>query len=330
MPARLPHWLWPVACAAILSGCTAPEVRPDPAATPQGRRATVVEDTYIVAPRRVGLLALAQVHNYQDHATAQSTPHGDGQQQLARLLSGVQFRYAEVGRPQVFADLYVYPARGGNAGRQLRQEMDRFRAAMRLSVRAGLYSRFVPGRQRTASLHEGDADWPGLMLPMTVQRDGRMLASRTYLFLHHLYFYKLRIDAPPGDPAGFDRRAARFLRNVVAPVETVSTGSCGYRMQLRVTVPGQPAPAGFSQGVSADGTAMLLSEHAARHAPAAYARTLAAQEHIAALRQARRGCVALGYAPPRSSPDRVVVHLHYPPGLFRITADDVAAARRKP
>ncbi|NII11311.1 hypothetical protein [Oleiagrimonas sp. C23AA] len=270
-----------------------------------------IEDTYIMAPRQVGPYHLLSTHNYQQADTL------NGRQVKPEVLGGVQLRYGYREHDQLgYADIYIYPLADGDADAVLGRGMQHFVDASHLFVKAGLYDHVDVGA--VTPVHLDGIDWPGREVTLTLSRDGQTFRSRMLLFMHHLYFVKVRIDGKSTAGQSIDSFVQPLLTQVLPALQWVSVGTCGRDKRILTLKPGQPMPPDLNGGVSTDGwtIAMALPAHDTKASGDRLAKQLLAETALAAKRQQAGGCTAMDYAPPSGNADRAVLHLHYPADLF--------------
>ena len=279
-------------CLAVAASCLAADKPARP----------VIEDTYVIAPRLIGDYLLTGTVNYGDQ--------GD-------LIAGVGLRYHDALLPMT-ADLYVYPG-GGNETIEHAERI--FRASVKRAVKLGLYSDVRWGETEDYKLQRSDGEvWQGRMIPMQVHHKEGDAASRTYLFHHDLYDYKLRVDVPASLGAQLPAAADGLLRSVLATLQVVSTGSCGKQLTINVLKGTDGMPPGYKDGVSQDGFGIAIREADLQPATTrstgltASSKSLLGLTLIAARRQIVHGCTSFPYKPP--SGNVTVLKLHYPANFW--------------
>jgi hypothetical protein len=258
-----------------------------------------IENTWIIAPKLVQGYTLLKTVNFADQG---------------ELMAGVELRYRDMLSPLMTPDVYIYPAGGGQS---LDQAEQTFRQSVTMAARLHVYSDVRWGEARPFVLKRQDgSQWNGRMLPMQVRHKDGDYASRTYLFHHGVYDYKVRIDMPADAAPGFATEADTLVRAVLPAVQVVSTGSCGKTMHLYVLKPDQPVPSSYAGGVSPDGFDIAIRESElkagaadATHSPLVVRTLLAAQRQVAS------GCTSLAYSPP-SNPATATLKLQFPAGFW--------------
>jgi len=283
-----------LACFALAASCQAADKLPRP----------VIEDTYVLAPRSIGEYALIETVNYGDKG---------------ELLAGVALRYRDALLPLMTADIYVYPG-GGNE--TLEHAERTFRDSVKSAAEHGIYSDVSWGESQSYELRQRDGSaWQGRMIPMQVHHKLGEAASRTYLFHHGLYDYKLRVDVPASLAANLPAAADALLRSVLPGVQVVSIGSCGKQMGITVLKGNAAIPAGYVDGVTADGFGIAIRETDLNAAAASS--SAAAPENnavvkltlLAAQRQIAHGCTSFPFEPQGN--DVAVLKLHYPADFWQ-------------
>jgi hypothetical protein len=263
-----------------------------------GEHRGVVDETWIVAPKRLGDATLAAVKNYADE--------GD-------IAAGVSLRYRIDNAEWIIADVFIYPAGEGDTATMLKRAMDDFRESVAFAERQQIYRNVWWGDESpyTAVL-PGGRKVEGRFLPIVFDAQQDMLTSRAYLFYRKLYFVKIRLSTTVEAVDSLAESADRFIGSLLDGIDIVSVGTCGRKMDVVVSAPGQAPPADMKDGVSADGYRMLLK--ADRPGSAARAEQLAKTEALAAKRQQANGCTSLDYVPPLENDSRTVLHLTFGPG----------------
>lgn len=282
-------------CLALAASCQAADKPARP----------VIEDTYIVAPRSIGEYALIETVNYGDKG---------------ELLAGVALRYRDSLLPSMTADIYVYP---GGDNETIEQAERTFRDSVKSAAEHGIYSDVRWGEPQSYQLQqrEGGA-WQGRMIPMQVRHKDGEVASRTYLFHHGLYDYKLRVDVPAAQAAELPAAADALVRSVLPTVLVVSTGSCGKQLTIDVLEGADTMPAGYVDGVTPDGFGIAIRKSDMQQ-PATSGSGEKAPENnavvkltlLAAQRQITHGCTTFPFEPP--SGDMAVLKLHYPANFWQ-------------
>jgi len=284
---------------ATVSGALAQEA---PAAPPfalpdaQSHRG-VVDDTWIVAPKRLPGATLAAVKNYADE--------GD-------IAAGVSLRYHIDGADWIIADVFIYPAGEGDTSKMLKQAADDFRESVDFAERQQIYRNVWWGDEApyTASL-AGGKKLEGRFLPIVFDAQQDMLTSRAYLFYRKLYFVKIRLSTTVDAVDSLAERADKFIGNLLDGVDIVSVGGCGKKMDIMALPSGQTAPADFTDSVSPDGFGIAISMSKA--GGATYATQMTRAMAVAARRQLATGCTSLNYKPPGDDSVRAVLHLRFGP-----------------
>jgi hypothetical protein len=281
-------------CLALASVCRATEQPARP----------ITEDTYIIAPRLIGEYVLIKTVNYGDQG---------------QLLGGVALRYHDGLLPPMTTDIYVYPG-GGNE--TLEHAERTFRDSVKLAAERGIYSDVRWGEPLNYDLQRRDGStWQGRMIPMQVHLKQGDSVSRTYLFHHDLYNYKLRLDVPTSLSAELPAAADALVRTVLQAVQVVSTGSCGRKLTINVLKDVETMPAGYVDGVTPDGFGIVIREAELHPSPTTSVGEAPDREGIARLtllaaqRQVAQGCTALPYELP--SGNVTVLKLHYPADFWQ-------------
>lgn len=257
----------------------------------------VVDDTWIVAPKRLGDATLAAVKNYADE--------GD-------IAAGVSLRYRIDNADWIIADVFIYPAGEGDNATMLGRAMEDFRESVAFAERQQIYRNVWWGDESSyTALLPGGKKLEGRFLPIVFDSQQDMLTSRAYLFYRKLYFVKIRLSTTVEAVDSLAENADRFIGSLLDGIDIVSVGTCGRKMDIVVTPPGQSPPAGLKDGVSSDGYRMLL--RADRRGTTAHATQMAKTAALAAKRQQANGCTSLEYEPPRDDDTRTVLHLSFGP-----------------
>jgi len=257
----------------------------------------VVDDTWIVAPRRLSDATLAAVKNYADE--------GD-------IAAGVSLRYNIDHAEWVIADVFIYPAGEGDTETMLKRAAEDFRESVAFAERQQIYRNVWWGEESPyTALLPGGRKVDGRVLPIVFDAQQDMLTSRAYLFYRKLYFVKIRLSTSVEGVDGLAENADRFVASLLDGVEIVSVGGCGRRMDLVMEAPGQPAPADLPDGVSADGYRVLLKAN--RAGSTSGRAQLTKTMMLAAKRQQATGCTTLQYNPPLEDDTRAVLHLSFKP-----------------
>jgi hypothetical protein len=280
-------------CLALASVCRATEQPARP----------IIEDTYIIAPRLIGEYVLIKTVNYGDQG---------------ELLAGVALRY-HGGLPSMTTDIYVYP---GGDSETLEHAEQTFRGSVKLAAERGVYSEVRWGESLNYDLQRRDGSaWQGRMIPMQVHHKQGDSASRTYLFHHGLYNYKLRLDVLASLSAELPAAADALVRTVLPAVQVVSTGSCGRKVTINVLKGLDAMPAGYVDGVTPDGFGIVIREAELHPSPATSvgeapdSKGIAGLTLLAAQRQVAQGCTALPYEPPGGNV--TALKLHYSADFWR-------------
>lgn len=257
----------------------------------------VVDDTWIVAPKRLGDATLAAVKNYADE--------GD-------IAAGVSLRYRIDNADWIIADVFIYPAGEGDNATMLKRAMEDFRESVAFAERQQIYRNVWWGDESpyTATL-PGGQKVEGRFLPIVFDAQQDMLTSRAYLFYRKLYFVKIRLSTAVEAVDSLAENADAFIANLLGGIDIVSTGTCGKKLDILVSAPGQPPPAGLKDGVSPDGYRLLLKP--GRPGTAGHATDMAKTAALAAKRQQANGCTTLEYNPPLEDDTRAVLHLSFGP-----------------
>lgn len=263
----------------------------------------VIEETWISAPQMLSGYTLLKVTNYAE----QGDPRG-----------GIGLRYHDALLPMT-ADLFIYPV---GAGETLDHAEQEFRAGVDLAVERGLYSNVRWTDSAPYDLPQrGGSIWNGRVLSMQLKLKSGESTSRTYLFHHGLYDYKLRLDIGAQLADQLPRAGDALVRTVLPAVQVVSVGSCGRNLDIHVLEDGDAMPRDFIDGVAEDGFAIALHKRdldAGASAPAAdvLKSPLVALTLVAAQRQAAGGCTTFPYEPPHD-PAMNSTKLHFPPGFWQ-------------
>jgi len=255
----------------------------------------VIDDTWIIAPKRLGTATLAAVKNYADE--------GD-------IAAGVSLRYRIDHADWIAADVFIYPAGEGSTDDMLRRAAEDFRESVSFAERQEIYRNVWWGDESpyTAKLANGKT-LDGRFLPLVFDAQQDMLTSRTYLFYRKLYFTKIRLTTPVGAVDSLADNADRFVRNLLDGVDVISVGGCGKKMDISVLAPGQSPPPEMADGVSADGFRLML--RTGKAGLPAYGPATEKTLSLAAKRQLAGGCTSLEYHPPLEDDTRAVLHLSF-------------------
>ncbi|NID16079.1 hypothetical protein [Luteibacter yeojuensis] len=258
----------------------------------------VVDDTWIVAPKRLADATLVAVKNYADE--------GD-------IAAGVSLRYTIDHAEWIVADVFIYPAGEGDNATMLHRAMEDFRESVSFAERQQIYRNVWWGEESAyTAVLPGGRKVEGRFLPIVFDAQQDMLTSRAYLFYRKLYFVKIRLSTAVEAVDSLAENADRFIGSLLDGIDIVSVGTCGRKMDIVVSPAGQAPPAGLKDGVSADGYRVLLK--ADRTGKAAHAAQLAKTTALAARRQQANGCTSLEYQPPLENDTRTVLHLSFGPG----------------
>lgn len=222
------------------------------AADPEGEKPAVpfIVETHVAAPRQVGEFGLV------------SSKYDPEQR-----FSGVSLRYQHPLHPAARIDLFVYPIGRTDTERALDSGMQDFSASLKPAVDGGYYRDVAFGETAEFDL-EQSVDNPHLAPDATptdsddpldrhvkarraeaartaAHLDGRRLSfrydyspdrdqvwipqySRTYLFVRHLHYFKLRVSADSADmdEARFFDVSDQAARALVPAVSAHNVGSC--------------------------------------------------------------------------------------------------------
>ena len=255
----------------------------------------VIDDTWIIAPRRLGNATLSAVKNYADE--------GD-------IAAGVSLRYRIDHADWIAADVFIYPAGDGDPDRMLKRAVDDFRESVNFAEKQEIYRNVWWGEESsyTASL-SGGRKLQGRFLPIVFDAQQDMLTSRTYLFYRKLYFTKIRLTTTTDAVDSLVDTSDKFIRNLLDGVDIVSVGGCGRQMDVVALAPGQSPPPELADGSSADGYRVALKANKSGQpiVGEAMTKTMA----LAAKRQLATGCTVLDYNPPLEDGTRTVLHLSF-------------------
>jgi hypothetical protein len=89
--------------------------------------------------------------------------------------------------------------------------------------------------------------------------------------------------------------------------------------------PGVPAPAGYTDGISADGFSISVGPEEVEAngkevvADLQSGRGMFGHMRVAAARQIANGCTATPYTPPSASDELAVLRLHFPADFWQLT-----------
>ncbi|APG03272.1 hypothetical protein BJI69_04675 [Luteibacter rhizovicinus DSM 16549] len=263
-----------------------------------GSHRGVVDDTWIIAPKRLSDATLSAVKNYADE--------GD-------IAAGVSLRYRIDHAEWIIADVFIYPAGQGDNTKMLRQATDDFRESVAYAERQEIYRNVWWGDEGayTASL-SGGKKIEGRFLPIVFDAQQDMLTSRTYVFYRKLYFVKIRLTTTVDAVDSLAENADPFISGLLDGVEVISAGSCGRQMDIVAIQPGESLPGDLPDGVSADGYRMALK--LTKAGTPAYGAQMAKAMALASKRQIASGCTTLDYHPPLEDGSRTVLHLSFTPG----------------
>lgn len=257
----------------------------------------VVDDTWIIAPRRLADATLQAVKNYADE--------GD-------IAAGVSLRYTIDNADWVIADVFIYPAGQGDEPKMLDQAVQDFRESVSFAERQEIYRNVWWGDETpyTAKL-AGGRKQAGRFLPIVFDAQRDMLTSRTYLFYRKMYFVKVRLSTTVEAVESLSDNADRFISSLLDGIDIVSVGSCGRKLDIVALEPGQSPPSDMQDGVSADGYRIALK--ATKAGTPAYGQQSAKAMALALKRQVATGCTALQYNPPLEDDNHTVLHLQFGP-----------------
>lgn len=173
----------------------------------------VVDDTWIIAPRRLADATLQAVKNYADE--------GD-------IAAGVSLRYGMDHADWVIADVFIYPAGQGDEQKMLAQAVQDFRESVAFAERQEIYRNVWWGDEApyTAKL-SGGRKQAGRFLPIVFDAQSDMLTSRTYLFYRKMYFVKVRLSTTVDGVDSLIENADRFIASLLDGIDIISTGNCG-------------------------------------------------------------------------------------------------------
>lgn len=296
-------WRWKVVpvliglAAGLPVGAQEAPVSP-PFAVPDMRsHRGVVDDTWIIAPRRLADASLAAVKNYADE--------GD-------IAAGVSLHYRVDHADWIVADVFIYPAGEGDSTTLLRRAAEDFRESVAFAERQQIYRNVWWGEETgyTASL-AGGKKLEGRFLPIVFDAQQDMLTSRAYLFYRKLYFVKIRLSTTVDAVDSLSENADRFIGSLLDGVDIISEGSCGRKMDIVALAPGQSPPPDLKDGVSADGYRVLLNT--SRTGVPDRGERMVKTMALAAKRQQAAGCTTLDYNPPLEDDTRAVLHLSFGP-----------------
>jgi hypothetical protein len=280
-------------------GSSAQEVPASPPfAVPEARsHRGVVDDTWIIAPKRLANATLVAVKNYADE--------GD-------IAAGVSLHYRIDKADWIIADVFVYPAGEGDSAAMLRRAADDFRESVAFAERQQIYRDVWWGDEAayTASL-AGGKKLEGRFLPIVFDAQQDMLTSRAYLFYRKMYFVKIRLSTTVDAVDSLSESADRFIGSLLDGVDIVSVGSCGRKMDVIAVAPGKSPPPDLKDGVSSDGYRVALKS-TRPGTPDSSAQMTKTME-LAVKRQLAAGCTTLDYNPPLEDDRRTVLHLSFGP-----------------
>lgn len=296
-------WRWKVVpvLAGLMAGMAshAQEAPASPPfAVPEARsHRSVIDDTWIIAPKRLADATLAAVKNYADE--------GD-------IAAGISLHYRIDNAEWIVADVFIYPAGEGDSATQLKRAAEDFRESVAFAERQEIYRNVWWGDEAsyTASL-AGGKKLEGRFLPIVFDAQQDMLTSRAYLFYRKLYFVKIRLSTTVDAVDSLAEHADRFISSLLDSVDIVSVGSCGRKMDVMLVPPGQASPSDMKDGVSADGYRIMLKS--SRAGTPEYASQMSKAIALATKRQLATGCTALDYSPPLEDDTRAVLHLSFGP-----------------
>jgi hypothetical protein len=306
----LTMWRWrviPVLALGLASGPVgaqavpaAPPLAPVDAQTHRG----VVDDTWIIAPRRLADATLEAVKNYADE--------GD-------IAAGVSLRYGVDNAEWIIADVFIYPAGQGDEPKMLAQAVQDFRESVAFAERQEIYRNVWWGDESayTAKL-SGGRKQEGRFLPIVFDAQRDMLTSRTYLFYRKMYFVKVRLSTTVEAVDSLTENADKFIASLLDGIDIVSVGTCGRKLDIVALDGSQAMPAGMSDGVSADGYRVALK--ATKAGTPVYGAQSAKTLALALKRQVATGCTSLQYNPPLEDDNRTVLHLQFGPDDWGATS----------
>jgi hypothetical protein len=188
----------------------------------------VVDDTWIVAPKRVPNASLSAMKNYADE--------GD-------IAAGVSLRYHMDDADWIIADVFIYPAGEGDGTKMLQRAAEDFRESVAYAERQQIYRNVWWGDESayTATL-SGNKKLEGRFLPIVFDSQQDMLTSRAYLFYRKLYFVKIRLTTTVEAVDSLAERADRFVSSLLDGLEIASVGTCGHKPDaLPASSPATPA-----------------------------------------------------------------------------------------
>lgn len=288
-----------LAVCAIGASCLAWAADPPPRA--------VIEDTWITAPRILSGYTLREVTNFGEKGEP---------------LGGVGLRYRDALLPMK-ADLFIYPV---SERQTLDQAEEEFRAGVALATERGLYSDVRWNQDAAYDLPRTDGSiWHGRVLSMQLKLKDGESSSRTYLFHHGLYNYKLRLDIGTQIADELPRAGDAMVRTLLPAVQVVSVGSCGRTLEIHVLDDDNAMPQDFVDGVAPDGYGIALRQSDLDRASATPAADVndspvVALTLLAAQRQIAAGCTSFPYEPPQDAA-LTSTRLHFPAGFWASGAE---------
>ncbi|QWT19075.1 hypothetical protein KPL74_15140 [Bacillus sp. NP157] len=255
----------------------------------------VVDDTWIIAPKKLSDATLAAVKNYADE--------GD-------IAAGVSLRYAIDDAQWIVADVFIYPAGQGEEPKMLAQAVQDFRESVAFAERQEIYRNVWWGDETpyVAKLPGGRRQ-SGRFLPIVFDAQHDMLTSRTYLFYRKMYFVKVRLTTTVDAVDSLSEDADTFIASLLDGIDIVSVGGCGRTFDVATLEPGQSPPPELADGVSADGFRVALK--ASKAGTPAYGAQTTKTMALALKRQVAGGCTTLQYNPPLEDDNRTVLHLQF-------------------
>jgi hypothetical protein len=267
----------------------------------------VVDDTYIIAPKRLANATLQGVKNYGDE--------GD-------IAAGVSLRYGIDNADWVVADVFIYPAGQGDEPAMLARAVEDFRESVAFAERQEIYRNVWWGDEApyTAKL-AGGRKQAGRFLPIVFDSQHDMLTSRTYLFFRKLYYVKVRLSTTVEAVDSLAENADRFISSLLDRIDIVSVGTCGRKLDIVSLEPGQAPAADMADGVSPDGYRVALT--ATKAGTPSYGPQTAKTMALALKRQVAGGCTTLQYNPPLEDDNRTVLHLQFGPDDWGASAKPV-------
>lgn len=267
-----------------------------------------IEDTYIIVPKYAA-----------EYTLARSVNHGDEGQ----FAGGVALTFSDSASPALSTDMMIYPI-GGSAS--VASMEAKFRGDVEVAEAKGQYivTQWNDATDFVLRRPDGSA-WPGRIMSLRLKAGDGEIDSRTYLFHHGIYAYMLRIDVPAGQGGDLLTVEDSLARALLTSVQVVSVGSCGKQMSISMRPPGVPAPAGYTDGISADGFSISVGQEDVESngkelvANLQSGRGMFGRMRLAAARQIANGCTSTPYAPPAASDELAVLRLHFPADYWQLT-----------